>query len=348
MNTSGGQNLRLGAIQQILGQVGKTASAGLSSFTGGSGWGGTSSNGGFTAASGEGSGASFYLSVLFNFLMYVLILFIVLLVIHFTYRPIFSFLPSDKGFLPIPGFGDNRVYWNSKTQPPPEDPAPKNGVKDPLLTYAFKDNFSLSVDVLIKQLPSSNQKNRVILYKAPYYGEDVLSGVQAGTLTSGGVQTKTITTTASPFTQDPGTDLVQYFTGKASMIMYLNETNDLIVLFYSTAANKPFASRPIKNIPLNTPFRIGVVVENKFFSVYLNGKFVFQRFVPDGFSLMGGNSRFYTPPTWGTTTKSVYVQNLILWQRAINSVEVREASPALALRPDFDAGEDPDSGICAA
>lgn len=330
MNTSGGQNLRLGAVQQILGQIknfGGTAVASLGGLGGlggaDGGWfGGGNRSYGYTNTASSGFTGSFLLSTIFYFLMYVFILFIILLLIHFTYRPIFKFLPSDKGIIGIPGLDDKKVYWNSKTQPASGDIVPKAGMGDNLDLQAFVDNFTVSIDVLVKRLPESQEKNRVILVKAPQ--------------------------TAS-FSSDPGNNIIDYFNGKASMVIYLDTTNNLNVVFYSGTPMSPFAIRPIQNIPLNTPFRVTVVAEKKFFSVYLNGKYVFQRNVTGGFTTTGTNQKFHVPPQWNSSgsTKSIYVQNLILWPRSIQSVEVREASPALALRPDFDAGDDPDSGYCA-
>ena len=124
---------------------------------------------------------------------------------------------------------------------------------------------------------------------------------------------------------------------KSYMGMYLTETNDLIVTFVS--GGTPYSTRPIKNIPFYTPFRITVVVEDKSFSVFINGQQAFQRIVPGVLTFSRPAQtpptskllKFYPPP-FGPP---IYVQNLHLWPRAISYKEVQRAQPALALESDF-------------
>jgi hypothetical protein len=124
---------------------------------------------------------------------------------------------------------------------------------------------------------------------------------------------------------------------KSYMGMYLTDTNDLIVTFVSQGT--PYSTRPIKNIPFYTPFRITVVVEDKSFSVFINGQQAFQRIVPGVLTfsrpaqtpLTSKLLKFYPPP-FGPP---IYVQNLHLWPRAISYKEVQRAQPALALESDF-------------
>jgi len=96
---------------------------------------------------------------------------------------------------------------------------------------------------------------------------------------------------------------------------------------------------PLKNIPLYTPFRVTVVVEDKLFTVYLNSKQVFQRIVSGQISMpstISGTQMFFSSPDWANNPQqTVFVQNLHVWGRAISYKEVISAKPALALMADF-------------
>jgi hypothetical protein len=133
--------------------------------------------------------------------------------------------------------------------------------------------------------------------------------------------------------------------------MYLTETNDLSITFFCDS-DKKYSIPYIKNIPLYQPFRIACVVEMNFFTVYLNGKHIYQRSVPGGmrnnFNVRGSINRFFIAPTWANLpTQTVFLHNFILWPRAITYPEVKEALPALASAADFGApGEENNESLC--
>jgi hypothetical protein len=125
--------------------------------------------------------------------------------------------------------------------------------------------------------------------------------------------------------------------------MYLSDTNNLGVTFFSGSPATPYSIREIKNIPLYTPFRVTVVSEGRTFTVYVNGKQAFQRMIPTAITLNSDNSmpttnqRFYASPEWAKEpTQTIFLQNLHLWPRAITYIEVTNAQPALALASDFE------------
>ncbi len=289
------------------------------------------------------------LQVTFYFFLYAFILFLVLLVIHYTITPVFRFMPGSKGIIPIPINKDSGVYWNSKQIPSPLSKAPING--DALSNYPFLNNFSFSVDILARKITDTNASNRIILLKGPNFGYtgnqlniQNLSESELNSLCASKSSTTTMTDLSG------GSNIIGQPSQKVSMIMYLTDANDLVVSFFSPNSKKvltTYSSKPISNIPLYQPFRVSVVVETKLFTVYLNGKQVFQRIVPEGISHPSGDQRFYTAPAFADLpTKTIFVQNLILNPRVISYDEVVEAQPALALMDDFGAGAESTSGTC--
>ncbi len=273
-----------------------------------------------------GDSGSYVLKVIYYLLMYSFFIFLILLLVHFAVKPIFRFVPGGKGILGIPGSSDDKVYWNDRKKPEAQSQAPLE--KDDLAAADFSNNFSFSVDLYVRKLPETAIKNRLILIKS----------------TKPDASGNTLFNTAPT---DSAASLESYMNNKSSMIMYLTETNDLVVTFFNSVGTTPkaFASRPIYNIPLYTPFRISVVAESKIFTVYMNGKQVFQRVTSELAAPL--NERFYTPPAWTEfPSKTIFLQNFHIWPRVISATEVAEAQPALATAPDFDMPSEPGTGSC--
>jgi hypothetical protein len=275
--------------------------------------------------------ASYTMTMLYYLVLFLFIAFLLAVIIHFTITPIFRFKPGDKGLIQVPSASDRFLYWNDKAQPPSIQLMPPEGDKGG--KYMFENNFTVSIDILVRRLGQTTQKNRLVLVKA---------------------------NRAKPsnwLTVEPETDLQAYMSDKASMIVYFDTNNDLNVCAYIGPEGIPANSKPIKNIPLYKPFRLTIVVEERLFTVYLDGQHVFQRAVASGIFRNGkdigidmtkSEQGFYAPPFWPgeAEQRSIYHQNLMLWQRPIFAPEVREASPALALESHFDLLPEQDDQKC--
>jgi hypothetical protein len=318
-NSSG----RESTVFQILGQAGKKALAtGVNAIR--------SSTSRVADVSFSEEGGSYILKTLFYLFLYAFLLFLILLLVHFTIKPVFRFMPGGVGLIPVPGQTDDKVYWNTKKQPVASAMVPNED--DELAAYPFVNNFSFSVDLYVRRLTDTNRKNRLILYKTNRRGAEL----------------------GTPLPPPPeNTTLVDYMADNSSMIVYLTDTNDLLVTFFSGTNPTQYSSPAIKNVPLYTPFRVSVVVESKTFTVYLNGKQTFQRVAPSPLSLnsssaaLTGQQRFFAPPAWADQpTKSVFVQNFHVWPRAISYPQVLSAQPALARAEDFDLPPEPEGGSC--
>jgi len=274
--------------------------------------------------------SAYWIRVAYYFTLYTLLVFLLLVIVHYTITPIFSFHPGSPGVIPVPGVTNDLVYWKDKQQPPFSDPVPKKD--DKLYGISYVKMFSFGIDLYVRELSTTNAYTRLILYKAsaPVSGEDISGPPKID----------------ATFTGD---SFINYMKKRSSMIMYLTDTNDLIITFFSGL--NQYNTAPIKNIPLYTPFRITLVVEDKMFTIYLNSKQVFQRLVPELITTpSNGNSGmqlFYSSPEWSNNPRhSIYVQNFHLWSRPITYKEVISARPALALAKDF--GLSPDAGTpCA-
>jgi hypothetical protein len=322
-NATAGANssTRESTVFQILGQ---TVEAGKKAVT--TGVNSIARSTGYSGVSFTEEGGNYILKTLFYLFLYAFLLFLVLILVHFTIRPIFRFVPGGKGYIGVPGTTDDIVMWNDRRQPLPSAPAPLES--DNLAAYPFINNFSFSIDLYVRRLIDTDRKNRLILFKTNRRTNDL---------------------PAPP----SSTALADYMADNSSLIVYLTDTNDLVVTMFSGSVPTQYASPYIKNIPLYTPFRVSVVVEDKTFTVYLNGKQTFQRVSPTPLSLntktaqLTGQQRFYAPPAWADSpTKSIFLQNFHLWPRAITYDEVLGAQPALARPEDFDLPPEPSGGSC--
>ncbi len=286
--------------------------------------------------------ATYAMSILYYVVLFVFVLFLGAVLIHFTILPIFRFKPGDKGIISVPAATDRWIYWNDTKQPAQLEIAPTTDEVTKGKTYSFINNFTVSVDLLVRRLGQTTPKNRIVLIKAN--------------------RNKIVSGPGSWLTPTPSDDdLAAYMREKASMIVYFDTNNDLNVSFF---VNTPSgvtveSSKPLPNVPLYKPFRLTIVVEERLFTVYLDGKHVFQRTVASGITVnpkdvnmtgTQGNSiqAFFAPPffTGAAEQQSIFHQNLMLWQRPIQAVEVREASPALALESQFDLLPEQDDQKC--
>ena len=213
----------------------------------------------------------------------IFIIFLIAIFVHFTVTPIFKFSPYDKGILNIQTMTAETAW----TSVPPAFDLSAN-VANPV-----SSDYTVSLDVFVSSQFSSNIAPRVLLYrgKAPV----------------------TLPVTAKE------KDLATLFPNTNLLVYVDNMTNDLNVV--ATATNKEAIS-PIKNIPLNTPFKLTIVYMPSFMEVYINGKLQATRVfkTPPITSTYG----FWPPPK--SVSSLVKVGNFTFWPDALPSSTIRESS----------------------
>jgi hypothetical protein len=271
------------------------------------------------ASANAGTTSSYFMQVLFYLFLYMFVAFVVAIFIHFSITPVFSFTPGGKGLLSIPGAGSDYVYWNRRVQPDPKVAVPSP--MDRLASYDFTNSFSMCFDLLLTRITNDSlASNRLVLYKTNAYP----------------------TSSPAPSAPPSGTVMTDYMntTVGASMIVYVTDTNDLVVTFFCLG-NLQYSCAPIRNLPIDTPFRVSLVVEKNSFTTYLNARQVSQKIVPGSISLnpvntSPGAQRFYAAPEWASLpSQTVYIQNLHIWPYVISYPEVQAAQPSLAGPTDF-------------
>ena len=242
-----------------------------------------------------------------------LILIGILVFIHYTLYPIFQFQPGGKGLIRVPGFKDNLTVWVPTSSPMAQLPdISDNSIFTNGQTLTSNWSFTLDLCILcpLAQLTPSQQNPRQI-HVTPY----------RLLFNRGGTSPSTIT----------GDTIRGVITGYNVAIALTPSTNDLIVSVLDSHQNP--INIMIPNIPVQTPFRIGCVLMDNAFEVYLNGKLVQTSTVPKG---MNGNKGFFQGPQRGSGTGSsanptdiARVGNLNIWSRVALPAELRYAQPSL-------------------
>jgi hypothetical protein len=210
---------------------------------------------------------------------------VILLMVHYFIRPVFQFNPGGPGFIPVPGMNDGQAYW------PPGSVL--NPIKTTETSIGLKNyNFSVALDILIKNPQTLGTTNRVFFSKG----------------------------SNSP---EPTTGKGKTLSDSILTVALLPTTTDMVVTLLNSDNNEePLV---ISNVPVLTPFRLGIIVMDTVMEVYINGKLLKTRKLAS--SAKEGGEFFYPPQ--GQMASTVRINNLILWDKAITAPEMRYATPAL-------------------
>jgi len=222
-----------------------------------------------------------------QFLFYIstisLVGFLILVMLHFTMFPVFSFLPGSSGMIPIT-VPTNRQQAFIKSIAPADVSAEFNNI--------LPFQYTVSFDAFVKGDFVTQTAPRILLYNS----------TNALTMTA----TDTIDTVAKT-----GTNIIVYLD---------SQINDLYVRIM-TGATTHIESPAIKNIPLRTPFRVTLMVSSVLLEVYLNG--ALQQTVPlkNTPPTTTTNSKFFGPPV--LVQQAVSVMNISYWDTMLPSASIR-------------------------
>ena len=172
-------------------------------------------------------------AILFYISITLFVGFLILVFIHFTAFPVFSFSPNDSGFIPIPTVSDRQITFNKGVA---AYDVPATLVSLPACNYTLGADVYISGDFMISQVP------RVILYRA------------SAPVTIGGTE-------ESLHTTYPDTNI----------IVWLDPVkNDLYVSAITSDGIQ--TTDAIENVPIRKVFRLAIAFTTNFVEVYMNGK----------------------------------------------------------------------------
>jgi hypothetical protein len=252
---------------------------------------------GSASATGDGFG-----TMLFGFSMALLVIFLVLLIIHYAITPVFSFTAGDGGSFPLANTSDGQLVW--KEGPPLADLSAN-------IIRLLPHGFTLQQDIYMDNESSLSNRKRIFLYRA-----------------------------MSPVIVDPSQseDLFTDYP-ESNLFMYLSpNTNDLVVSAVTVKRNGDpvIESTPtLLNVPIKEVIRVTVVFLPQVLEVYLNGKLHGTRTFR--FAPKSTDAYFFSTPD--AFRGSVRVMNFKYWDRALTAVEVAKSGPPLADKSLFSPDE---------
>ena len=241
-------------------------------------------------------------SYIFGILIVILIL---LIFVHFLISPIFQLHPGGPGIIPIPGGDDGVLFW--------KDAHPFNLSNSQLPISNQSYGYSMILDVFIEN-PLRFSSNFRLLFRR--------SDVEV------------------PTTSISGGTLEAYLNNYNVAAALHPSTNDLQVSVLCTDGH-PYNVN-IENVPVQEPFRLGIIVMEKALEVYINGKLMKTQMYSSPPKDVKGN--IY--PKIGSDSSVAKIQNLKIWNRILTTSEMRYAKPPMPSASAFSAEPIPSSGGC--
>lgn len=241
-------------------------------------------------------------SIIFSFAIALLIIFLILLIIHYAITPIFSFTAGDGGSFPLANTNDGQLVW---TKAPPLADISAN------VTRILPHSFTIQQDIYMDNEMSLSNRKRVFFYRS-----------------------------SGPVVVDPAQpeDLIQQYP-ESNLFMYLSpNTNDLVVTAVTVQPNNDpmFESAPtLLNVPIKTVIRLTVVFLPQVLEVYLNGKLHGTRTFR--FTPKSTDTDFFSTPD--AFRGSVRVMNFKYWDRPLSAAEVKASGPPLTDKALFSPDE---------
>ena len=242
----------------------------------------------------SGSDTSTMINTTFTYLFYIAItafvVFLLLIIIHYSYTPIFSFSSGDGGYIKLTyNESDSELIWQ-------DDPPGSAMVSN--FNSILPCGFTLSVDVFIDKDLSLSNMERMILYRG-----------------------KKVSTPDS-------TKTLQANYPDSNLLIYLqNDTNDLVVSAITTdGAGEYVESAPtVLNVPIRKPFRVTTVFLPNLLEVYMNGRFIGSRILKGKPKQTA--TQFIPPPE--AFQQTVKILNVSYWKRPLLAREIASAPPPL-------------------
>jgi hypothetical protein len=208
-----------------------------------------------------------------------------MLFIHFFITPIFSAQPGAPGILTLPGLDNGVLFWN-KSSP---EIIPNSVLPIQNMEYGY--SFIMDIFIINPHVQFSNRPR--ILFR------------RGGTLLP------------TP-TGDQLSGMIENYNIVGAL---LPDANDLLISVLNTSNNTENILIP--NVPVQEPFRLGVVFMNQALEVYINGHLMKTRaFSAPPKSVKGD---FY--PLNGKETPLAKLQNFKVWGSILTSPEIRYAKP---------------------
>lgn len=250
-----------------------------------------------------GSSGSMLGRILVYLVALVIIIFVILVFIDRFFTPIFKSRPGDPGIIPVPWSDDGVLYWNKGTT--------GQILNKDLPISNLSSNYSLILDIFIQNPLQFSKYPRVLFSRGATFRNTPI-----------------------------GDTLLGVMNNYNFAMALLPDTNDLICSVLNKDDNMEISL--ISNVPVQQPFRVGIIIMEMAMEVYLNGKLVNTRvFLNTPKNVVGD---IY--PASGIEINIAKMRNLKIWSKVITASNIRAALPPISVSSDFVAAPMTTSSTC--
>ena len=250
-----------------------------------------------------GSSGSMLGRILVYLVALIIIVFVILVFIDRFFTPIFKSRPGDPGIIPVPWSDDGVLYWNKGTT--------GQILNKDLPISNLSSNYSLILDIFIQNPLQFSKYPRVLFSRGATFRNTRI-----------------------------GDTLLGVMNNYNFAIALLPDTNDLICSVLNKDDNMEISL--ISNVPVQQPFRVGIIIMEMAMEVYLNGKLVNTRVFLNAPKNVVGD--IY--PASGIEINIAKMRNLKIWSKVITASNIREALPQISVSSDFVAAPMTTSSTC--
>ena len=240
----------------------------------------------------------------------IIIVVILSLMVHYYITPVYSLQPGAPGIISVPGFDDGIIFWNGSGK----YPAMSVIKNDDLPIKSAYCDYSLIVDMFIQNPLQFSQHSRILLRRGD--PNSINANPTSGEITG-------------------------LITNYNLVVALKPDTTDMIVSVMNS--NNGMENVIIENVPVQEPFRLGIVVMQNALEVYINGFLMKTRQIHTTLKDVGGDFA----PASNSEISIAKMQNLKIWSRILSTPEIRHSKPDLADAKSFNALPIPSSTSCA-
>ena len=241
-----------------------------------------------------GGGGAYALRIIGYLFAIAAVILAILVIIHWTYKPIFKLQPGTSGLISLASFDDGTLYWNKTAT------GLITNDKLPIQTLSF--GYSLILDIFIQNPQQFSNRPRILFNR----GE------------------KPIPAPPSTIPTDSNDTIFSIMDRYNLAIALMTNTNDLLISVLNN--NNQEENVIIKNIKIQDTFRLGIVLLEKAIEVYINGRLVNTRtFIYAPIPVTGDIT-----VAQGNMAGVAVLRNLKIWARALSPSEIHDAVPPMA------------------
>jgi hypothetical protein len=230
-------------------------------------------------------------------------LFLVLVFIHYTMYPIFSFVPGDGGIIPVPTVSDRQVFYKS-TRVTSVEPIP--------VTDILSVGYTVSFDLFLTSELIGTHAPRVLLYR--------------------GSAKRSLTEIQDAAVLADNKRYGPYLTGlfdQSNFVLWVDPMkNDMylgVVTQSPTDSTRKVMtiSDPVQNLPIGRAFRVTLVYTQQFAEIYIDGRLKMTMAISSRPIENTGDMKLWAVPAVGTNDFSnVKMASVAYWPRTLSSREV--------------------------